>query len=61
LFPASDVRRLCMAMHEAGARACYHELASAHGHDAFLADPNHLAPIISEALEAKQAAAKKSK
>lgn len=51
LFPASDVRRLGASLREAGVRVRYHELQSAHGHDAFLADSELLAPIISEALK----------
>lgn len=51
LFPASDVRRLCEGMRAAGVRVLYRELESAHGHDAFLADADHLAPIISDAME----------
>ncbi len=52
LFPAPDVRRLGERIAEAGARVRYHELDSAHGHDAFLADAPLLAPLIGAALGA---------
>jgi homoserine O-acetyltransferase len=46
LFPASDVRALAAAASAAGVKASYVELISSHGHDAFLADAERLAPIV---------------
>jgi homoserine O-acetyltransferase len=46
LFPARDVRALAERAQAAGVDASYAELASSHGHDGFLADAEHLAPIV---------------
>lgn len=46
LFPADDVRALYERMKVAGVKVRHAELKSAHGHDAFLADAEVLAPII---------------
>ena len=50
LFPPEDVRELADRLRQAGVDVHYDELASAHGHDGFLADAEHLAPFISEAF-----------
>ncbi|HYX68199.1 MAG TPA: homoserine O-acetyltransferase [Terriglobales bacterium] len=50
LFPATEVRALAARMHAAGVDVRYAELESTHGHDAFLADTEKLAPIVGEAL-----------
>ncbi|MDQ3685423.1 MAG: homoserine O-acetyltransferase [Acidobacteriota bacterium] len=46
LFPADDVRTLYKRMKLAGVEVDYTELKSSHGHDAFLADAEVIAPII---------------
>lgn len=46
LFPADDVRALYDRMKGAGVEVSHTELVSSHGHDAFLADAEALAPII---------------
>ncbi|HVF28365.1 MAG TPA: homoserine O-acetyltransferase [Pyrinomonadaceae bacterium] len=46
LFPADDVRALYERMKLAGVGVDYTELISSHGHDAFLADAEVLAPTI---------------
>jgi homoserine O-acetyltransferase len=46
LFPPEDVRSLCERMQTAGVTARYAELESDHGHDAFLADADDLAPVL---------------
>ncbi len=51
LFPASAVRELAARMRAAGVDCRYAELASTHGHDAFLADAGPLATLLSAALE----------
>lgn len=48
LFPPADVRSLARRITDAGGRAEYVELESAHGHDGFLADFDLLAPILRE-------------
>jgi homoserine O-acetyltransferase len=53
LFPASDVRDLAERARAAGADADYAELASSHGHDGFLADAEHLAPIVRAHMDEK--------
>lgn len=50
LFPAADVKALAAQMTAAGADATYHELASSHGHDGFLADADGLAKFLADAL-----------
>ena len=50
LFPAAEVRALAARMGAAGVNVGYAELESTHGHDAFLADAEKLAPIVGEAL-----------
>ena len=46
LFPADDVRRFAESIRKAGARADYREMASAHGHDAFLAEQTELVRLL---------------
>lgn len=46
LFPPEDVRRLAEEIEAAGARCEYREVATSHGHDAFLAEPEHLSRIL---------------
>lgn len=50
LFPAHDVLGLADRMRDAGVHCCYRELASNHGHDAFLADAPKLASLLREHL-----------
>lgn len=51
LFPPADVRALAERARAVGVSATYAELESSHGHDAFLADAQALAPIIRSHLE----------
>jgi homoserine O-acetyltransferase len=46
LFPAADVSALATRMTADGVRCHYRELISAHGHDAFLAEPDQLAQVV---------------
>jgi homoserine O-acetyltransferase/O-succinyltransferase len=46
LFPAEDVRRFAESIRQAGARADYREMQSAHGHDAFLAEQTELVRLL---------------
>jgi homoserine O-acetyltransferase/O-succinyltransferase len=46
LFPAADVSALATRMMKDGVRCHYRELISAHGHDAFLAEPDQLAEVL---------------
>ena len=46
LFPAESVRALAEAVRAAGVRADYREMASAHGHDAFLAEQADLVRLL---------------
>lgn len=55
LFPAADVRRLAEQISSAGAQCEYAELVSDHGHDAFLAEPEHLLSLILPTLTASVA------
>jgi homoserine O-acetyltransferase len=50
LFPAADVRALGEQFTAAGVQCEYHEIASSHGHDAFLAEPEKLATILAAHL-----------
>ena len=52
LFPPDGVKRLAAAIQSAGVRCHYRELVSDHGHDAFLADCDKLAPIVKAAMDA---------
>ncbi|MFM7148572.1 MAG: homoserine O-acetyltransferase, partial [Gemmataceae bacterium] len=51
LFPAQDVRAMSNRMAALGVDSHFVELESVHGHDAFLADAVHLAPLIQPILE----------
>lgn len=46
LFPAADVRAAAAAFAQRGYTATYDEIVSGHGHDAFLAEPERLEPLI---------------
>jgi homoserine O-acetyltransferase len=48
LFPAADVRKLADAISETGVDCRYVEMVSDHGHDAFLAEPQQLSPLIAD-------------
>jgi homoserine O-acetyltransferase len=50
LFPADDVRRLAVELDAAGVECEYDEIVSEHGHDAFLAEPEKLFPLLERAL-----------
>ncbi len=51
LFPPEDVRSLAAIIGAAGARCDYREMASLHGHDAFLAEPEHLVRLLTPVFE----------
>ncbi|HEY3929543.1 MAG TPA: homoserine O-acetyltransferase [Candidatus Koribacter sp.] len=51
LFPAQDVRNLAAQINAAGARCDYREINSAHGHDAFLAEPEKLLHALGDGQE----------
>jgi len=51
LFPPEDVRSLAAIINAAGARCDYREMASNHGHDAFLAEPDTLVRILTPVFE----------
>lgn len=46
LFPGADLRAYTAKLQAAGVCARYAELASSHGHDAFLAEPDALSALI---------------
>jgi len=46
LFPAREVQSLAAEIKAAGVRCEYRELISNHGHDSFLAEPQHLLDIL---------------
>jgi homoserine O-acetyltransferase len=46
LFPAADVRGLTARLRTAGVATEYAEQKSQHGHDAFLAEPENLIPLL---------------
>lgn len=50
LFPPEQVRRTWHKLRRGGADAAYLEMASNHGHDAFLAEPENLGLVLSPAL-----------
>ena len=50
LFPPQEIAALAEAMARAGVRCDYRELISSHGHDAFLAEPDELASLLSPLL-----------
>jgi homoserine O-acetyltransferase len=51
LFPPEDVRSLAAIIRAAGARCDYREMASNHGHDAFLAEPDTLVRLLTPVFE----------
>jgi homoserine O-acetyltransferase len=51
LFPPEDVRSLAAIIRAAGARCDYREMASNHGHDAFLAEPDQLVRLLTPVFE----------
>jgi homoserine O-acetyltransferase/O-succinyltransferase len=51
LFPPEDVRSMAAIIGAAGARCEYREMASLHGHDAFLAEPEHLVRLLTPVFE----------
>jgi homoserine O-acetyltransferase/O-succinyltransferase len=55
LFPTADVLRLHQRLTREGILSRYSELNSEHGHDAFLAEPEELFPILREALATRKA------
>jgi len=57
LFPPADIQNLHQRLTRAGVHARYSELTSDHGHDAFLADSEHLCPILRSALGSRKAQA----
>jgi len=46
LFPPESVRDFASVIQAAGVRAEYREMASAHGHDAFLAEQAELPRLL---------------
>jgi homoserine O-acetyltransferase len=48
LFPAADVRKLAETIRANNVDCRYVEMVSDHGHDAFLAEPQQLSPLISD-------------
>jgi homoserine O-acetyltransferase/O-succinyltransferase len=50
LFPPSDVQALAERMRMANREVQYREQISSHGHDAFLADADQLAPLIADVI-----------
>ena len=59
LFPPSDIRNLHHRLLRAGVNSRYSELNSDHGHDGFLADPQHLFPIIRNSLSSRKSPSSK--
>ena len=51
LFPPEDVRSLAAMIRASGARCDYREMASNHGHDAFLAEPDQLVRLLAPVFE----------
>ena len=51
LFPPEDVRSLAAIIQAAGTRCDYREMASNHGHDAFLAEPDQLVRLLTPVFE----------
>jgi homoserine O-acetyltransferase len=51
LFPPEDIRSLAAVISVAGARCDYREMASDHGHDAFLAEPEQLVRLLTPVFE----------
>ena len=51
LFPPEDVRSLAAMIKASGALCDYREMASIHGHDAFLAEPDQLVRLLTPVFE----------
>ncbi|MBW4026666.1 MAG: homoserine O-acetyltransferase [Acidobacteria bacterium] len=51
LFPPEDIRSLAAIIGAAGVRCDYREMASLHGHDAFLAEPEQLVRLLTPVFE----------
>jgi homoserine O-acetyltransferase len=51
LFPPEDVRSLAAMIRASGTRCDYREMASNHGHDAFLAEPDALVRILAPVFD----------
>jgi homoserine O-acetyltransferase len=51
LFPPEDIRSLAAVIAAAGAKCDYREMASEHGHDAFLAEPEQLVRMLTPVFE----------
>jgi homoserine O-acetyltransferase len=51
LFPPEDIRSMAAIIKAAGARCDYREMASDHGHDAFLAEPEQLVRLLTPVFE----------
>ena len=51
LFPPEDIRSLAAIIKASGARCDYREMASVHGHDAFLAEPEQLVRLLTPVFE----------
>jgi homoserine O-acetyltransferase len=51
LFPPEDIRSLAAIVRASGARCDYREMASEHGHDAFLAEPEQLVRLLTPVFE----------
>jgi homoserine O-acetyltransferase len=51
LFPPEDIRSLAAIIRAAGTRCDYREMASLHGHDAFLAEPEQLVRLLTPVFE----------
>jgi homoserine O-acetyltransferase/O-succinyltransferase len=50
LFPAADVHALAHQLRDSGVDAPYHEIHSDHGHDSFLAEPQHISTLLNDLL-----------
>jgi homoserine O-acetyltransferase/O-succinyltransferase len=51
LFPPEDIRSLAAIIRAAGTRCDYREMASNHGHDAFLAEPDQLVRLLTPVFD----------
>ena len=51
LFPPEDIRSLAAIIRASGVRCDYREMASVHGHDAFLAEPEQLVRLLTPVFE----------
>lgn len=51
LFPPEDIRSLAAIIRAAGVRCDYREMASLHGHDAFLAEPEQLVRLLTPVFD----------